>query len=124
MERRIVEEYALPLKHTFDYVNEKRAKSPRRSWTDDQRLKWSLRYKRCPICQEKWAKENEIPCTIIKPDWAKYGKGAGIKRNKQIIESCDQCLAFWDGNSKGTASGIKLAEQLKKPIHLILYNTN
>ncbi len=73
---------------------------------------------------EKWAKENEIPYTIIKPDWAKYGKGAGIKRNKQIIESCDQCLAFWDGKSKGTASGIKLAKQLNKPIHLILYNTN
>ena len=73
---------------------------------------------------EKWAKENEIPCTIIKPDWVKYGKGAGIKRNKQIIEICDQCLAFWDGKSNGTASAIKLAEQLKKPIHLILYNTN
>ncbi len=24
MERRIIEEYALPLKHTFDYVNEKK----------------------------------------------------------------------------------------------------
>ncbi|GIQ97955.1 MAG: hypothetical protein CM15mP3_09890 [Candidatus Poseidoniales archaeon] len=39
MERKIIDE-SLPLKHTFDYVNEKRAKSPRRSWTDDQRLKW------------------------------------------------------------------------------------
>lgn len=73
---------------------------------------------------EQWAKDQQIPCTIFKPDWAKYGKGAGIKRNKQIIENCDQCIAFWDGKSKGTESGIKLSKQLNKPLHLILHNNN
>lgn len=72
---------------------------------------------------EQWAQENKIPYTIIKPDWQKYGKGAGLKRNKQIIDSCDACIAFWDGKSRGTESSIKLTEKLRKPIHLILYNT-
>lgn len=86
MERRIIEEYALPLKHTFDYVNEKRAKSPRRSWTDDQRLKWSLRYKRCPICQENWVKENPMTKEHIHPLVL-----GGFERDENIIPLCKKC---------------------------------
>ena len=86
MERKIIEEYALPLQHTFDYVNEKRAKSPRRSWADDQRRKWSLRYKRCPICQEKWAKENPMTKEHIHPLVL-----GGYERDENIIPLCKKC---------------------------------
>ena len=40
---------------------------------------------------EAWALANNVPVTLFKPDWKKYGRAAGIKRNKQIIESCDYC---------------------------------
>ena len=43
---------------------------------------------------EQWAKENQIETVIYKPDWAKYGRGAGVVRNRLIIEDCDLCIAF------------------------------
>lgn len=55
------------------------------------------------------------------PDWDLYGKSAGFKRNVDIINDCDQVLAFWDGVSKGTAHSLKLAKQSKKPTTIIYY---
>jgi len=43
---------------------------------------------------EKWAKENGVELKVFKPDWTKYGKGAGVVRNRQIVDECDFCLAF------------------------------
>ncbi len=68
---------------------------------------------------EAWAYANNVPIKVFKPDWKKYGKAAGIKRNKQIIESCDYCIAFWDGKSKGTASSIKFCKQLHTPFEIV-----
>ena len=68
---------------------------------------------------EKWARENNIPILLFKPDWKKYGRAAGLRRNESIIESCDYCLAFWDGKSKGTKFSIDLCKKLKKPIKLV-----
>ena len=68
---------------------------------------------------EKWALKNTIPTIIYLPDWDKYGKSAGIIRNKLIADDCDQCLAFWDGVSKGTKSTIDLCVKLKKYTNII-----
>jgi hypothetical protein len=70
---------------------------------------------------EAWALANNIPIKLFKPDWKKYGRAAGIKRNKQIIESCDYCIAFWDGKSKGTASSLKFCKQFNKPFEIVAY---
>lgn len=51
---------------------------------------------------------------IFLPNWQRYGRGAGIVRNKEIVEACDVLIAFWDGKSKGTKSSIELAEKAKK----------
>jgi hypothetical protein len=48
---------------------------------------------------EQWTIEKEIAIKVYKPDLSKYGKGAGVVRNKLIIENCDYCVAFWDGSS-------------------------
>lgn len=68
---------------------------------------------------ERFAKENDIPINIIKPDWDKYGKSAGMLRNIDIISSADEALIFWDGISKGTKNDIELAEKYKKPYNII-----
>ena len=68
---------------------------------------------------ERWANENNIPIILFKPDWKKYGRAAGLRRNESIIESCDYCLAFWDGKSKGTKFSIELCKKLKKPIKVV-----
>lgn len=57
---------------------------------------------------------------IFKPNWKKFGLAAGPIRNAQIVEEADEIVAFWDGESKGTANTIKLARQAGKPLKIIL----
>ena len=66
-----------------------------------------------------WTKEKGIPLLEILPDWQKYGRSAGFKRNSQIIEAADICVAFWDGVSRGTAHSISLAKA--KGIKVLIY---
>ena len=64
---------------------------------------------------ERYAKENNIPVKVIRPNWKKHGKAAGFIRNKDIVKECDILVAFWDGKSRGTKHSIDLAEKYKKP---------
>lgn len=59
---------------------------------------------------------------IFKPEWEKYGRSAGFKRNKLIINECDICIAFWDGESRGTKSSIDLAKKMNKPVYIYDYD--
>lgn len=70
---------------------------------------------------ERYAGESRIPIEIIKPDWKKYGRGAGLLRNTAIIEQADVVFAFWDGKSRGTRDSIIKATNLKKEIHVIQF---
>ena len=63
---------------------------------------------------EEWAKSRNLPIEQHKPDWAKYGKGAGIVRNKEMVLAADYVLIFWDGESKGTKSVIDFCEKQGK----------
>jgi len=69
-----------------------------------------------------YAKVNDIYLIEFIPEWDKYGKSAGFKRNKLIIEECDYCIAFWDGKSKGTKSSINLAKKLNKGLRIVKYS--
>lgn len=64
---------------------------------------------------EAYAKERNIPITVFKPDWKKYGRGAGPIRNREMlqyaIEEKPVVMAFWDGKSKGTKN---MLDQAKK----------
>ena len=68
----------------------------------------------------KYAKENSIPIKIYFPNWEKYEKAAGYKRNKQIWQEADIGIAFWDGKSKGTTHSFDLAKEMNKK--LSIYN--
>ena len=70
---------------------------------------------------ERWTKENKVQIQLFKPDWKKYGKAAGLRRNESIVESCDYCLAFWDGKSKGTKFSIDYCKKQKKPVKVVLF---
>ena len=70
---------------------------------------------------EKFAKIHGIPTSIHLPDWKKYGRAAGIIRNKDIIAECDVCFAFWDGSSRGTKNDIELCNKLNKTCHIIKF---
>jgi hypothetical protein len=72
---------------------------------------------------ENWAIENDIPTKIFYPEWKKWGPRAGPRRNTLIIDECDECIAFWDGKSKGTAHSISLCKNNNKPITIVRYET-
>ncbi len=67
----------------------------------------------------RFAEDYEIEIQIFKPEWDKYGKGAGFLRNQTIVNNCDVVLAFWDGKSRGTADTIAKAKTAKKPTFII-----
>jgi hypothetical protein len=70
---------------------------------------------------ERWAKENGVATEVYLPEWEKYGKSAGFKRNELIVENCDSCVAFWDGVSPGTKSSIDLCKKKGKKHKVILW---
>ena len=53
-------------------------------------------------CAREYALSHDIKLTEFLPEYSRYGRGAPLKRNLQIIEYADVVIAFWDGKSKGT----------------------
>lgn len=70
----------------------------------------------------KWAKENDIPVAEYPADWDKFGKSAGYRRNEEMAENADACIAFWDGESRGTKHMIDLALEHGLDLHVIRYD--
>lgn len=58
---------------------------------------------------ERYAKEHNLRLKIFPADWDKYGKRAGYIRNEEMAKYANCLIAFWDGQSKGTAHMIDLA---------------
>jgi hypothetical protein len=50
------------------------------------------------------------------PDWEGLGKKAGVVRNQKIVDEAEVLIAFWDGQSKGTADSIRRARAKKIPV--------
>lgn len=70
---------------------------------------------------EKLATEINVELIIFKPNYEKFGRGATIVRNTEIIKNCDVVVAFWDRKSKGTHDSIKKAQKLDKRFSIINY---
>ena len=68
---------------------------------------------------EKLADELGLKTEIYLPNWARYGKGAGLVRNELIIKNSEGVIAFWDGLSKGTKKSIEISRSLKKKIVVV-----
>jgi len=66
---------------------------------------------------ERWAKENNVPCEVISADWDKWGKSAGLRRNREMAEIGDALIAITHG-SRGTAHMIKMAQIFKLKIYI------
>lgn len=73
------------------------------------------------ILGAQFAIDNKIELIEYKPDWKKYGRSAGFKRNVDIIENCDFCIAFWDGKSNGTKHDIDLCKQMNKSYEICYF---
>lgn len=67
-------------------------------------------------CARKYAHTKGLNLTEFLPEYEKYGKGAPLKRNLQIIAYADMVVAFWDGTSKGTRFVIEACKMQKKKV--------
>ena len=69
---------------------------------------------------KEFAYKKGMKVSLWKPDWDRYGKQAGIIRNKEMGNHADALLAIWDGESSGTKHMIEYMYQLGKQV--FIYN--
>ena len=67
---------------------------------------------------ERYAEENGLKVERYPADWAKFGRSAGPKRNRQMAEASDCVICFWDGKSRGTKSMIDCANKCGKSVKI------
>lgn len=67
---------------------------------------------------EEFANKYNMPIIIYKPDWNRFGKSAGFRRNIDIIKNCDICIAIWDGKSQGTKHSMDLCKAYFKRLYV------
>ena len=69
---------------------------------------------------EVLAHDKNLPITVFRAEWEKYGKSAGYRRNVDIVEASDKVICFWDGQSKGSKHTIDIANKMGKPVRVII----
>ena len=73
---------------------------------------------------EKYADDHGIEKIIIRPDYARYGRAAPIKRNEEMVEIADYVLVIWDGKSRGTKYTADYATKKNKIVKIVLVDEN
>lgn len=64
------------------------------------------------------AHELSLPVRVFAPDYKTFGKLAPLQRNRQIVQYADLVLAFWDGQSRGTAFTVAECVKCGKPVRV------
>lgn len=70
---------------------------------------------------EQYARENGLELIVFPAEWERYGRKAGPLRNVKIIQECDLCFAFWDGQSRGTKHDIDLCKKMGKKCYICMF---
>lgn len=73
-----------------------------------------------------WAADYGVPYLVFPALWhdretGVYDRGAGFRRNRQIIEHSDIIFAFWDGVSGGTKNSLDMAKEMKKDVRIFKF---
>lgn len=68
---------------------------------------------------EEYADKKRISKIILRPDYARYGKSAPLKRNEEMVKMADVVLVIWDGVSRGTKYTVDYAEKQGKKVILV-----
>lgn len=70
-----------------------------------------------------WSKKYQYPCLEMPADWDSYGKGAGYKRNAEMLEVGTHLVCFWDAKSPGTAHMRQIASEKHISVTTVLVET-
>ncbi len=106
-----------------DYENYDEAKAFIDVCIKEIKLKYTLIFmsggcKGADMLGERYAIENNYKIEHYSAEWEKYGKYAGPKRNRDMVEICDYVICFWNGKSRGTKIMIDYAKEYNKPIRI------
>ncbi len=71
-------------------------------------------------CAREYAQSNGLPIKEFLPDYRRFGRGAPLKRNQEIIAYADFVLAFWDGASHGTKNVIDSCKKQDVPVKVFI----
>ncbi len=71
----------------------------------------------------RWAWQHTVPSQCFRAEWERFGKAADGRRNHQMAQAGDVLVAFWDGQSPGTAHLIQCMRALGKPVVLVSSDT-
>lgn len=63
----------------------------------------------------EYAKAHGLELVEFLPDYQKYGRGAPLRRNLEIITATDIVLIFWDERSKGSLFVLQNCKKLAVP---------
>lgn len=66
------------------------------------------------------ARARGLQTMIFPPDWDHQGRRSEQRWNRVIIKNADLVAVFWDGQSRGTQSLIKLAQEMGKPLEIYI----
>ncbi len=73
----------------------------------------------------EWAEQRGLHVVRFPADWKKHGKRAGILRNVLMAEyakeRAGELMAFWDGESRGTAHMIEACERIGVPTAILIH---
>lgn len=70
---------------------------------------------------ERYAARCGFACKVWRANWKNNGRRAGFVRNAEIIGDCDEVVAFWDDQSRGTRHSIELAVDSGKVVYIVHY---
>lgn len=71
-------------------------------------------------CAKNYARANGLKLTEFLPEYKKYGRGAPLLRNLEIIDYADEVIAFWNGTSRGTKYVIDQCKKKNKKVTVII----
>ena len=63
------------------------------------------------LAGETWAESKGIGIVRYPAEWDKFGKAAGMIRNREMADNADALIAVWDGSSSGTAGMVREAAE-------------
>ena len=73
-------------------------------------------------CAAEYARSKGIKLTEFLPDYRRYGRGAPIIRNREIIEYAQRVVVIWDGRSRGSDNVIKECTKRGVDVRVFLIN--
>jgi hypothetical protein len=87
---------------------------------------WVIVHGACPTgadaMADEWAAVNYIPAERHPAQWDQFGKGAGFRRNQEMVDlGADICLAFivnGPGKSRGTRDCVRRAVSADIPVRM------